>query len=378
MDAQRRPNPQELGIKPPEPITVFIPPEKAPEEMLKQVTVADGSLSVETPRGKIEVELYAFPATGDEPQIPFFKRIFEKKPEPPKPVQVAIEPSKHYGDFEKGRDIPLMGWYPYAVLQDGTRYGVAVNVPTELTQQGWSEQKERPRITTGGLFTMPATEWISEVEYEIKEVFRERKNIVIAVRVDGKYPLAQRQEKGWHGGIVNRELLLSGFRPAQKEEGKSYAVVDKRITEVGKDDRKAPGVGEEVKSKADIQDLIFTLISGEDVEAPEKEKGVVEVIVCEATEDEVSEVIKTPKPRLEIYHSPREWDQGLAFKSFIPGQTKFSEPKREKVTIGGIKDLKPIAAFRMVLVGENTTEGLEMKEVQPKAVGTSEPTDVSK
>jgi len=101
---------QEFKIKPPEPITVLIQPEKASAEMLKLVDVKDGSLVVETPQGAIGVELYAFPAPKGEAQIPFLQRVLlRKKAEQPAPVQVAVEPIVQYDHFEIEEHIPLMG-----------------------------------------------------------------------------------------------------------------------------------------------------------------------------------------------------------------------------------------------------------------------------
>ena len=61
-------------------------------------------------------------------------------------------------------------------------------------------------------------------------------------------------------------------------------------------------------------------------------------------------------------------------RSFQTGETTFGKPKKEKVNIRGVKDLKPLAAFRMVLVGENVAEGLEMKEVPETPPELVEPT----
>lgn len=362
----------EFKLKSPEPITVLIPPEKAPGVMLKHVEVRGGGLIVETPQGAIGVELYAFPTPEDETPVPFLQRIFlREKAEKPTPVQVAIEPIVQYDGFKQGEHTPLMGWYPHAVLQDGTRYGVVVTAPTSITQQDWSEQKERVR-TLGGLISLPATVWEDGIEYNVKEVYREHKGLVVAVRVDGKHPLAQRQEKSWTGGIINREMLIGGFRPAKKEDGLSYTVAAQRVTETSRNEKNGPGVGEETNSRATAEDLIFRFVDEEGAEAPENEKGVVEVIVFEATEDEVTEVIKTPKLKVEVLQ-PRldDWDLSpkrgvpMSYKSFQVGETQFGKPKREKVTITGIKDVKPLAAFRMVLVGENVSEDLEMREAHP-------------
>lgn len=369
----------EYGIKPPEPITVLIPPEKASPEMLKQMNVESGGVAVETPQGRIGVELYAFPAPESETQIPFLQRVLlRKKAEKPAPVQVAIEPTVQYDEFEKGGHTPLMGWYPHAVLQDGTRYGVIVTVPTSLIEQEWGEQKERPRTTETGMFFLPVTVWEDGVEYEVKEVYRQRKGLGAVVRVDGKHPLVQRQMKGSSGQLINRELLLGGFERAKRVEGVSCTGISQRVTEISNNDKKVPRVGTEVESKAIVEDLIFRLVDEEGAEAPEKEKGVVEVIVFETTEDEVTEVIKTPKPKLEMWQPSSSLDlvgggtlsYGMkgGTKTFQTGETTFGEPKKEKVTIRGVKDAKPLAAFRMVLVGENITEGLEMKEAQPEVV----------
>lgn len=366
----------------PGPLTVFIQPEKAPVEMLKAVVARSGKLIVETPKGDIGVELYALPAPGGETQTPFLQRVFgRKKAAQPVPVQVVIEPTAPYDKFDKTRHTPLMGWYPYAVLQDETRYGVGITAPSVVAEQAWSEQKERAR-TTGGLYSPPVTVTEDGVEFTVREVFRQRKGLVAVVRVDGKHPLVQREEKRPSGSTVNIEMLIGGFEPVSGEEGVSSAAAIKRVTQIS-DNKKKPEVGEEVESNARVEDLIFRLVSEEGVEAPEQEKGVVEVIVFEAIEDEVTEVIKTPKmPKIEVWQpggSERYSQQNLAFgnlrgatkgggSTFHVGETLFGTPKREKVKIGGVTGLKPLAAFRMVLVGENLTEGLEMKEAQPEIV----------
>ena len=383
--------PQEFKRKPPEPITVLIPPEKAPAEMLKLVDVKEGGLIVETSQGDFDIKLYAFPASEGETRIPFLQRVLSrKKVAQPAPVQVAIKPTVQYDEFEKGKHIPLMGWHPHAVLQDGTRYGVVVTAPTKVAQQDWSEQKERTR-TMDGLISLSATVWEDGAEYEVREVYQERKGLAFAVRVDGKHPIAQQQEKSLSGGVINREMLMGGFRPAKTEEGISYTVASQRVTKIATNDKRVPGVGEEVESKAIAEDLIFRLVSEEGAEAPEKEKGVVEVIVFEVTEDAVTEVIKTPIPRVEVWQPDNLDDlfstrgvtldygmKSIGTRSFQAGETTFGKPKKEKVNIRGVKDLKPLAAFRMVLVGENMAKGLEMKEAQPELIEPNEPTDTTK
>ena len=231
------------------------------------------------------------------------------------------------------------------------------------------------QLTSGGkLFTIPTTVYEDGVEYEVREVYKERKGVAVAVRVDGKHPLAQREEKGYLGNSVFREMLIGGFRPAQKQEGMSYTGATQRVTE-NANNRKQPAVGEEVKDKATVEDLIFRFSDEEGAEAPEKEKGVVEVIVFEVTEDEVMEVVKTPVSRASIIKPFGNFDDWFGVRGgtktfsggFKTGETKFGKPKHEKVSISGIRDLKPLAAFRMVLVGEKPQDGLEMKEAPNNA-----------
>jgi hypothetical protein len=347
-----------------EPVTILTRPERAPAEMLEEVLVRDGRLVVETAMGEIGVELYALPALEDVVQIPFFKHGSGQKTKRPRAVQIEIEPTVKHDETTVVDSAPLMGLYPHAVLQDGTRYGIIVTAPTGLVDQDWSERKERP--VPGFNPRSNAITVEAGIEYNLRELYRQRKGLDVAIRVDGKYPLAQQEQGSLSDGIVRREKLIGDFKPARRGKGMSYTGAAKRATQTLGRGMVSPGLGQEGEVNAITEDLIFTL-SGNEVE-----KGVVEVIVFEVTREEVTELI-TPDLYGGLESSSRA-DLTRQFptrkslrQGFFPGQTNFGEPKRTRVKKKGIKDQKPIAAFRMVLVGEDTDEGLIMKAAKPQA-----------
>jgi hypothetical protein len=281
-----------------------------------------------------------------EAQTPFLQSVLDQSSKKPTEIQIAIEPTAE-------------DEYPHAVLQAGTRYGVIVTAPTGLVNQDWGEEKERPVPGFNPLSQATVTK--DNIKYDLSEVYKQRKSLAVAVRLRNGYPLAVKQiGRSSSGEIISREALIRGFRHSKKEKGVSYTGATQRVTQALGGGMISPGFGQKGEVEAITEDLIFTPAGDED------EKGLVEVIVFEVVEEEVTELRRTPSAqtasKLALGLDTVTGDQTRDLnRRFLSGEAKFGEPKRTKVEIKGIKDLVPIAAFRMMLIGENPTEELEMR-----------------
>jgi len=96
-------------------------------------------------------------------------------------------------------------------------------------------------------------------------------------------------------------------------------------------------------------------------------KGLVEVIVVRCVDDEVIEKIINPRsypiadlPQISSHDDLN--NKGFTFgaptlrsarspDSTIKGETRFTNTRREKVSIQSVRDVKPVARFRFALVG---------------------------
>lgn len=207
----------------------------------------------------------------------------------------------------------------------------------------------------------------------VSEVYAERSELAVAVRVDGRKPLARRAERGQSGRPVFRELLFSGFVPTREQEGTAYTAVAKRITEHSQNGNQAPELGQKVKAPATVEDLIFDLSEEAGAADPERKQGVVDVLVFEVVADKIIEVIQTPVSQAQAVNplfSPvtlLEKFQGTvlkggAMRSYQPGKTTFGEPVRKSVSLTTISNPRIVAGFSLLLVGEDPQAGLEMTE----------------
>src|SRR5438105_1977925 len=72
----------------------------------------------------------------------FWSAITRRRGVTPEIARLKIEPPVPMTDFQKGDHTRLSAMHPYAVLEDGTRYGIGLWIPRSLFGE-WSEPQER-------------------------------------------------------------------------------------------------------------------------------------------------------------------------------------------------------------------------------------------
>lgn len=302
----------------------------------------------------IGVGIYAIPPreTG---LSKFWSAITRSRSETPQAVRLRIEPPVPMTDYRKGDHTRLSAMHPYAVLEDDTRYGVGVWIPRSLFGE-WSEPQERD---AGGYFGD-------------KEVYQQRRMPAILVRLDGETPLGERVLPGG----TRQEVLLGVPEPTDDSTGDVFVLVTNRqVSGVrGREDR------------ADVSDLSFNVIAerGTDANAVIDDKGLVQVVVTQVTEDHVTERIPGNKMMgllgdpyqeqmrgaLSFGDSPmRGATKGLdstltGVGATLRGETRFTGTRREKVSITNITGVEPVAELKLALVGNGGSITAEMTEAQ--------------
>lgn len=160
-------------------------------------------------------------------------------------------------------------------------------------------------------------------------------------------------------------MLAGGFQ-ATVDPTRDQVMITKRSTV----QKKPVVVGEEVKSKTTEQDLIFTALGNNEQGTTTDKKGIIEVVLYQVTEKKVSEIIKKPRPEIQniqfgIRSGMKSFEEGTKEGGFSTGETTFGRETRRKVNIQGVQVDKPLAVFRVVLVGEMPEKNIQMLE-QPR------------
>jgi hypothetical protein len=275
------------------------------------------------------------------------------------PTQLRIEPKIDLDDAQRGLHTPLSALHPYVIMEDGTRYGMAINVPKEWSGK-WSESKERPE-ESNGFFTNYSNN-------EITEIYRQKNSVALLVRLNGDTPLAESQKDlGIKGlGPSRREMLIGVPESTDNSSSQLTALISHRHVLHPKNSPELD-LGEKQTEKADVTDLEFHIVAerGTEENATFDNKGLIEVIVARCVVDEVIEKITKPRivqdypydrrPGL-LYSFHSEIDLGGLRSASTPdstrkGETKFTNERREKVSIESVKNIKPVARFRLALVG---------------------------
>jgi hypothetical protein len=310
--------------------------------------------------GDIEMGIVALPQEENlPPSGKFWKMVkglrgkqTEETPVPPVPV--AARPALHEDEFVPGKHVELAKEMPSVVLEDGTRYGISINVPSCLTAHEWEDFEEEVRsgelIKTGRKI----------------EIGKKKRGLAVVVRTDDGQPLI-RVKLGRKNLPIFQEMLAGGFGPTENPARKQL-LIENRSTLKGKT---GLGVGEEKEEQSVEEPMLFSSLQGnEGVGTIADRKGVIEVVVYEAFDKRISEIVEEPLPAIvDIRDSFRHTfgGGGLTKGEFLgsrqsAGETTFGKGRREKVNTCGVQIIRPVAAFRVVLVGESGEDQMEMAE----------------
>lgn len=332
--------------------------ETLPDHFKKNV-VKNGVVQEATEKGVVKMSIVALPPEDEKSALgKFWNKIKwlvkRTKEEKLPPVPVATEPKLSSDEFKPGHHVQLMGHMPYVVMENGTQYGISVEIPAGITGE-W-EQFDEPANELGGLIKSVTK----------REIGQRRKSLAVVFRTNDREPLIRRDL--WTTKFSSfQEILTGGFSPVEGAEGREQFTLRERVT-VEKPRIQPLAVGEEQKAVSTKEKLIFTSL-GENigVGTVDDKSWKIEVVVFEVIERQVSEIIETPLPILET--SFRVGDtlrMGGGLRSFWGGggfsawTTSFGKPKSEKVNISGVIVQKPLAAFQVVLVGEMDNKEMGM------------------
>ena len=332
--------------------------DKLPEHF-KANHVDGGRVVEDTDKGRVEVRIVALPPKDGRSALgKFWGRVKARLGGPQQageteltPTPVAARPQLYADKFTTGQHVQLMGHMPYVVLEDGTRYGIVVDVPAGL--QGEWERFEAP--ASDGVFTFSNR----------IEIGQRKRGLAVVVRTDDGQPLI-RQDLGTTTLRSFQEMLSGGFKQSGADPSREQLMIKHRTTV-----QRTPslGVGEEKESQSTQEALLFSALgSNEGVGTVDDKKGRIEVIVYEVVEKQVSEIVETPLPGLLDTRSRFDDTLGGGMKSFgggvrggfSAGETSFGKETRRKVNVQGVVVEKPLAAFQVVLVGELPEQEIEM------------------
>jgi len=332
--------------------------DKLPEHF-KANHVDGGRVVEDTDKGRVEVRIVALPPKDGRSALgKFWGRVKARLGGPQQageteltPTSVAARPQLYADKFTTGQHVQLMGHMPYVVLEDGTRYGIVVDVPVGL-QGEWEN------------FKAPANDGGFGFGNKI-EIGQKRRGLAVVVRTDNGQPLV-RQDLGTTTLRSFQEMLSGGFKQSGADPSREQLMIKHRTTV-----QRTPslGVGEEKESQSTQEALLFSALgSNEGVGTVDDKKGRIEVIVYEVVEKQVSEIVETPLPGLLDTRSRFDDTLGGGMKSFgggvrggfSAGETSFGKETRRKVNVQGVVVEKPLAAFQVVLVGELPEQEIEM------------------
>lgn len=349
----------DLGLLLPEPKFELLQPKTAPQELLDLVRVnTEGrSLDAISSIGPVSAELYY--RLDDDPESDLARADFYPA------LSADLDPDAEANPLATQS-------YPYSTLPDGARYEVAIRTPLEAAKRDWSEGTIRD--IHGGLpgfgislgefrshFPGVDVDHLPEGRYTVTATERTRSRLAIAARVENGEPLTRVQTVSGDS-IHYRETLEGGFQQSYLHPETAVCVINSRTT--------IQDNGED----ADRQRLEFRQHDGFQRTGTEAEEhsGLVEVVLGQATEVELSDfTFAQEKPYI-----PPSYDDfgGRAMKSFgggdflglgttrgglTGGETRYRPPETIKVSMGGVRDFRPVAAFRFALAGEAVTPSAE-------------------
>ncbi len=310
------------------------------------VLYRERTLITEVDGHQVAIGLYALPPRGSklsEFWKRFKKRLGKEEDAELPPARMRLHEPVPASQFKRGQHTNLSREFPYAVLGNGTRYGILVVIPSALIGE-WSETQERA----------------SEGEYIFgqREVFRQRQGISILIRVNGDTPLTQVVVPG-----EGRQEMWSGVPDPQGDrEDVVFLVSERDVIELGS---KRSREGEH---SGNTDDLVFREIAevGTAENAEFGNQGLVQVVVARTLQDQVLEIIEPSKGTFLITNKdispPESLDMGLLPKrsldtnlpdATVRGETMFENRRRTKIKTGKtVLAAEPIADFNFALVGD--------------------------
>lgn len=321
----------------------------------------DRYLSVSFGEEELGVGVFALPPSR-KPRRGFWNAIAQRlgQGEKLQATRLRMESPIPYEEVLPGLHTPISAMYPHVVMEDGTRYGVGVWVPRSMVGE-WSGEQERPH-GGGDLLKLFASG--GQVE-----VYRQRQNVALLVRLNGDTPIAEQRIQMIVGEPVRREMLIGASE--KPVEGRDYTstVVSKRQVLLR---NSIPSSAEDNtgEQKAETYDLVFSTVAkrGTNENATFDQKGLVDVIVAACVDDEVTEIRTRPVSYpvvdsdfgggylgLRSLGTTRGGGEMKSFGGFrdstIKGETAFTNRETRKVNIRTVRELRPIARFRFALVG---------------------------
>lgn len=335
-------------------------------------------LSVSFGNEEIGVGVFALPPSR-KPRRGFWSIIAQRLGQGEKlpATRLRIEPPIPYDKALPGLHTPISVMHPYVVMENGTRYGIGVWVPRSMIGE-WSAERERPQ---GGndLLKLYATGKV--------EVYRQRQNVALLVRLNGDTPIAEQRVQMAVADPVRREMLIGvSDTPVEGKDYTSSLVTKRQVLLRDNSSVSTEGNGE--KQPAETYDLVFNTVAqrGTKENATFDQKGLVDVIVATCTDDEVTEIrtqpISYPKVDLDSgggYSDLRSFGsfvtrslnlgvtKGGFRDSTVKGETSFTNREVQKVNIRTVRELRPIARFRLALVGSGGPIVAEMSEAPTPA-----------
>lgn len=326
--------------------------------------VVDGEVVQETPKGKIRVSIVALPPEKQEPafltqllqgeisaafgqvDLPRFLKKKSKTEDLASATPVVARPRMGSDEFDPNKHVQLMGHMPHVVLEDGTRYGIVVNIPAGLSEQ-WED------------FEGPAD---GDFLGNTIEVGRRKRGIAVAVRTDDGQPLLREQLESTQIPIF-QEMLAGKFNIVKSDPSREALLITSRST-VKK--QKPSKLGEETTNDSTEQSLIFrNLQETQGVGTVADKKGKIEVVVYQVVIKEIRAIIEKPAPSFRNLFGGDMYGGGMTMRGgggFSAGQTTFGKETRKEVKISKVRLEQPLAAFQLVLVGERAEAQMEMMD----------------
>lgn len=341
----------------PAPTYELIEPKTAPSELLAQVIVNTeaGCLEANTPLGKILVKLnwkMDEDPDSEETKGDFFAAL-----------DSGLDPDA------VTNPLPTQE-YPYSILTNGALYEVKVLAPLEAVQNEWSEERQRNIGGIYNLFGISLAEFkrvyprvdvgdLPEGKYNITATERTRPTLAIAARLEAGEPVTCMQTV--EGDSVHySEKFTGGFQQSIHQPDTGVAIINSRTT--------IRGNGED----ADMQRLEFTEHDGLQRTGSEAKQnsGLVELIVFQATEIqwigftfEQTKLFNPSQAPSGTFGDRELSDGSYTYRSDVNfptsgsglggGETRYRPPETVKVSMGGVTDCSPIAAFRFALASAN-------------------------
>jgi len=205
---------------------------------------------------EVAVGVFAFPPQ-EPPATGFWSKIAEKVRDKVSPkeqlpaTRLRIEPPIDFDDARRGLHTPISALNPYVVMEDGTRYAISVFLPKEWIGE-WSQSKERAE--GGSMYEL--------LKGGTREVFRQRDNIALLVRLNGDAPLAERRKESSIKDLppIRNEMLMGINEKADTERPYITAILGKRLVvhEDGLDESRSD---KDKDKNTEASDLVFKLDS---------------------------------------------------------------------------------------------------------------------